>query len=67
MCRVTGSGWHCERVGPRGGLNAVRGAMIDEGLSLQNAGKGKLHIVPGGANSQPLSTETVTGRALPRS
>ena len=30
MWRVTGSGWHCERIGPNGGLNGVRGAMFVE-------------------------------------
>ena len=42
MWRVTGSGLHCDRVGPRGGLNAVRGAMIVEGFSVKDVGKGKL-------------------------
>ena len=32
MCSVTASGWHCERVGPRGGVKGVRGGAIGGGF-----------------------------------
>ena len=47
MWRVTGSGWHCERVGPRGGLKGVRGAMVGarSPLSLQDVREGRVPLV----------------------
>lgn len=35
--RVTASGWHCDRVGPSGGLKAVSGAMIQYAPLLKAA------------------------------
>ena len=32
ICRVIASGWHCARIGPRGGLNASSGAILWWGL-----------------------------------